>query len=143
MAIQYTQVPSDPHTTRSTSSKPKGRRLPRFRTIYLLFNLVLITSFLILALITYLSPSNQYMRPCLPFSLNRLSKSAHRTFSCQASTNISISSETMNEADLRGSRLAGFLQSQKELFFEDLKSGKGKGWTVSVGNEAGGESPST
>jgi exopolyphosphatase len=45
----------------------------------------------------------------------------------------------MKEADLLGSRLAGFLQSQKELFFQDLQSGKGKGWTVSVGNEAGGE----
>jgi exopolyphosphatase len=44
-----------------------------------------------------------------------------------------------NEADLAGSRLAGFLQSQKELFFGDLESGKGKGWTVAVGNEAGGK----
>lgn len=45
----------------------------------------------------------------------------------------------MNEADLAGSRLAGFLQSQKELFLGDLESGKGKGWTVAVGNEAGGK----
>jgi len=41
---------------------------------------------------------------------------------------------------LAGSRLAGFLQSQKELFFGDLQNGKGKGWTVAVGNEAGGMS---
>jgi exopolyphosphatase len=41
--------------------------------------------------------------------------------------------------DVGGSRLAGFLQSQKELFFGDLQNGKGKGWTVAVGNEAGGE----
>lgn len=45
----------------------------------------------------------------------------------------------VNEADLSGSRLAGFLQSQKELFFGDLQGGKGKGWTVAMGNEAGGE----
>ena len=48
--------------------------------------------------------------------------------------------DKVNEADLTGSRLAGFLQSQKELFFQDLKGGKGKGWTVAIGNEAGGES---
>jgi exopolyphosphatase len=35
-------------------------------------------------------------------------------------------------------RLAGFLQSQKELFLQDLRDGKGKGWTVATGNEAGG-----
>jgi hypothetical protein len=47
--------------------------------------------------------------------------------------------ESVSEADMMGSRLAGFLQSQKELFFGDLENGKGKGWTVAMGNEAGGQ----
>lgn len=36
-------------------------------------------------------------------------------------------------------RLAGFLSSQRDLFLHDLKNGKGKGWTVVMGNQAGGE----
>lgn len=36
-------------------------------------------------------------------------------------------------------RLAGFLSSQRDLFLQDLKEGKGKGWTVVMGNQAGGE----
>lgn len=36
-------------------------------------------------------------------------------------------------------RLAGFLSSQRDLFLHDLKDGKGKGWTVVMGNQAGGE----
>lgn len=35
-------------------------------------------------------------------------------------------------------RLAGFLSSQRDLFLQDLKDGKGKGWTVVMGNQAGG-----
>lgn len=42
------------------------------------------------------------------------------------------------DADKVG-RLAGFLQSQKDEFVADLKEGKGKGWIVVMGNEAGGE----
>ncbi|BEI81709.1 hypothetical protein CcaverHIS002_0208690 [Cutaneotrichosporon cavernicola] len=34
-------------------------------------------------------------------------------------------------------RLADWLVSQKEAFLADLKAGRGKGWIVSVGNEAG------
>ncbi|WVN90887.1 uncharacterized protein L203_106132 [Cryptococcus depauperatus CBS 7841] len=34
-------------------------------------------------------------------------------------------------------RLAGFLSSQKNSFLQDLKDGKGKGWIVVMGNEAG------
>ena len=87
------------------------------------------------------------MRPCLPFSIHRISTAAHRTLSCQAQVQAQAPghknptmSTSLNEADLAGSRLAGFLQSQKELFYGDLENGKGKGWTVAVGNEAGGQS---
>ena len=150
MTIQYTPVPTNPNPTKVDPKAP--RRLPfyltRWRTGCLVFNLSLLTSFLVLGLITSLSPSNQYMRPCLPFSLHRISKSAHRTLSCNYTSNITSAGTTtmntgpgeVNESDLMGSRLAGFLQSQKELFFQDLQGGKGKGWTVAVGNEAGGKS---
>lgn len=37
-------------------------------------------------------------------------------------------------------RLAGFLESQKSEFLADLKDGKGKGWVMVMGNEAGGMS---
>jgi len=42
--------------------------------------------------------------------------------------------------DVQGgmSRLAGFLVDQRDAFLSDLKAGKGKGWTVVMGNEAGG-----
>lgn len=148
MAIQYTSVPTNPTNVDSKSTRRLPFSLPRWRTGCLIFNLSLFTSFLILGLVTYLSPSDWYMRPCLPFSLHRISKSAHRTLSCNYTTNTTTTSTTtskmgtgqVNEADLLGSRLAGFLQSQKELFFQDLQGGKGKGWTVAVGNEAGGKS---
>lgn len=147
MTIQYAPVPTDPntnHTPRPRRSYP-ARRLPqiitRWRTTCLLVILAVPLSLLLLSIITYISPSNQYMRPCLPFSIHRISTAAHRTLSCQAQSlgykNSSMS--TVNEADLAGSRLAGFLQSQKELFYGDLENGKGKGWTVAVGNEAGGK----
>ncbi|KAK4686680.1 exopolyphosphatase, partial [Tremellales sp. Uapishka_1] len=42
-----------------------------------------------------------------------------------------------NETHLESGRLGGFLQSQKELFLNDLKEGKGRGWTLAMGNEAG------
>ena len=35
--------------------------------------------------------------------------------------------------------LATFLRTQKERFFKDVRSGRGKKWTVVVGNRAGGE----
>ena len=41
---------------------------------------------------------------------------------------------------MSGGRLGGFLQSQKDLFLEDLRGGSVKGWTVAMGNEAGGRS---
>ncbi|ORY34668.1 hypothetical protein BCR39DRAFT_462052 [Naematelia encephala] len=34
-------------------------------------------------------------------------------------------------------RLAAFLQSQKESFLGEIREGRGKGWTVVMGNEAG------
>lgn len=36
-------------------------------------------------------------------------------------------------------RLADFLKSQNAAFVDDLKAGKGKGWLLVNGNEAGGE----
>jgi len=149
MTIQYAPVPTNPNsasTPRPRRSHP-ARLLPqiitRWRTTVLLILLAGPLSLLLLSFITYISPSNQYMRPCLPFSIHRISSAAHRTLSCQSLSlgkNTSAMSTSINEADLAGSRLAGFLQSQKELFFGDLENGKGKGWTVAVGNEAGGTS---
>lgn len=148
MAVQYTSVPTDSTSRPQTRAFP-ARRLPifitRWRTTCLLVFLSIPLSLVLLSLITYISPSNQYMRPCLPFSIHRISQSAHRTLSCQSLGVAGQSTKTNNgtimasEADLTGSKLAGFLQSQKELFFGDLEAGKGKGWTVAVGNEAGGE----
>jgi hypothetical protein len=144
MTIQYTPVSTDPNP-RSRQRTHPARRLPqiitRWRTTVLLLILAGPLSLLLLSVVTYITPSNQYMRPCLPFSIHRISTTAHRTLSCQSlnlGRNNSSMSTSVNEADLAGSRLAGFLQSQKELFFGDLKNGNGKGWTVAVGNEAGG-----
>lgn len=149
MTVQYTSIPTEPTARLQTRVFP-ARRLPifitRWRTTCLLVFLSIPLSLLLLSLVTYFSTSNQYMRPCLPFSIHRISKSAHRTLSCQsvglAGQSSSANNKTImaSEPDLMGSKLAGFLQSQKELFFEDLEAGKGKGWTVAVGNEAGGES---
>jgi exopolyphosphatase len=36
--------------------------------------------------------------------------------------------------------LSTFLSSQKSLYLQDIQNGKGKEWTVVMGNEAGGES---
>jgi len=148
MTIQYASVPTDPiSSARSRQRSHPARRLPqiitRWRTTVLLLILAGPLSLLLLSVVTYITPSNQYMRPCLPFSIHRISTTAHRTLSCQSlnlGKNNSSMSTSVNEADLAGSRLAGFLQSQKELFFGDLENGKGKGWTVAVGNEAGGTS---
>lgn len=82
------------------------------------------------------------MRVCLPFSLHRISSSAHRAWSCQSPyRNLAMSTASGNQATgstgSTGSILGDFLVSQRELFLADLQAGKGKGWTVSVGNEAG------
>jgi hypothetical protein len=45
----------------------------------------------------------------------------------------------MTVTDVEPGNLAMFLQTQNEAFVKDLKDGKGKGWTVVSGNEAGGE----
>lgn len=142
MAVRYTALASTPSQRHRTTSPGRFHLPPslgRWRTACLLFNLGIFASLVILSLITYLSPSNGYMRPCLPFSLHRLSSSAHRTLSCQYQYTTGTTNTNMDESDLAGSRLAGFLQSQKELFYGDLRNGKGKGWTVAMGNEAGGE----
>nr|XP_031858410.1 uncharacterized protein CI109_006173 [Kwoniella shandongensis]KAA5525482.1 hypothetical protein CI109_006173 [Kwoniella shandongensis] len=48
-----------------------------------------------------------------------------------------MSSTNGNGDSVKEGRLAGFLISQKETFLQDLKEGRGKGWTVVMGNEAG------
>ena len=42
-------------------------------------------------------------------------------------------------AEAGAGRLAGFLQTQKESFLADLDRQNLKGWTLAMGNEAGGE----
>jgi hypothetical protein len=37
-------------------------------------------------------------------------------------------------------RMSDFLLSQKVTFLDDLSKGKVGGWTIAMGNEAGGES---
>ena len=85
------------------------------------------------------------MRLCLPLSLHRLSTSAHRAWSCQSPyRSKTMSTSNGNNAagtGSTGSRLGDFLISQRELFLADVEAGKGKGWAVSVGNEAGGTQP--
>lgn len=84
------------------------------------------------------------MRVCLPFSLSRISSGAHARWSCRARTaqystvKDVLMSTTGGHAETAGGRLADFLQSQKEAFLSDLEGGDVKGWTVAVGNEAGG-----
>lgn len=124
------------------------------------------------------------MRPCLPFSLSRISNTAHSKLACPprvpvaAYPGTSLSSTTfirpttattrlynsMPTPDLEVrppvtttmakpatdvkvdageevemGRLAGFLESQKAEFLADLSAGKGQGWILCMGNEAGGE----
>lgn len=125
------------------------------------------------------------MRPCLPFSLSRISNTAHSKLSCpprvpvaaylgttSATTSfirpIPVTTRPYNSMptpdlevkppvtttmarpnsgdvkvdageEVQMGRLAGFLESQKAEFLADLSAGKGKGWILCMGNEAGGE----
>lgn len=165
MSSRYTPIPStEPLQSRRQRSLPSFLHLPRLRSSCICLTtatLILPASLLFLALLTYLAPGAEHMRPCLPFSLSRLSHSAHQRLSCEGISvyngtrgysNITPKpGNTSNDKTMSGisgdvgdaqqeGRLAGFLQSQKELFLQDLRDGKGRGWTVSMGNEAGGES---
>ena len=51
--------------------------------------------------------------------------------------NTAATMETVNGGGAAG-RLAGFLESQKALFEDDYRKGDLSGWTVAMGNEAGG-----
>jgi exopolyphosphatase len=106
--------------------------------------------------------SEQYMRLCLPFSLHRISTAAHQRLTCQGiangtriqlaplstkigasgSTNTTSMSTVLDGGDGREAvvgRLGAFLLSQKESFVQDIKDGRGRGWVLAMGNEAGGE----
>ncbi|ORX37670.1 hypothetical protein BD324DRAFT_641818 [Kockovaella imperatae] len=134
------------------------KKAPRIVTLSLLLALLVPVGLLTLSLITFLSSS--YSRPCLPFSLQRISTSGHRLLSCSsipAPSRAGFESvETMGEAShiLNGAggesgnvdpasaeagagRFAGFLQSQKEAFMDDLRKSNLNGWTIAMGNEAG------
>lgn len=123
----------NPNSPANHSRRP--RKLKTVLFIFLALSLPL--TFLIL------NQRKQSMRICLPFSLSRISSTAHRKLSCQyatarppaktvgeMSTNLTIENE---------GRLGGFLAGQRELFLTDVRSGKGRGWNVAMGNEAGGE----
>lgn len=145
---------SHPYQPINKHSHPHPR-IPTTKRLIRLSSLVLgltIGGFFIVSLIAYLSPLRGATRPCLPFSLHRLSSSAHRTFSCSASQQI-IGEGTMAIANGgpdgtlpvggKGNRLGDFLLSQREAFLGDIKGGNLKGWTVVMGNEAGGTSPAS
>ena len=161
---QHRYTPLTPHHRRYT---PRPRTITYSLLLIFLIPLALLT----LSLITYLTTS--VSRPCLPFSLHRISSTGHRLLSCSAISSNSASeilgSESFGEmtgdegagigtGGLAGgpsnggasgsdglsagpSRLAGFLQSQKESFMGDLGKRNLKGWTIAMGNEAGGASP--
>jgi hypothetical protein len=147
--------PSPRHQRKRTSISRSSLCRPRISWTCLSVGLVLLLplSLLLLSVLTYLSPGAEHMRPCLPFSLSRLSQVAHQRLSCEgiaiSGTRVYTNSSTITMGDTTEAvptgalgpegRLAGFLQSQKELFLQDLRDGKGKGWTVATGNEAGGE----
>lgn len=97
------------------------------------------------------------MRLCLPVDLNRISKTGHRAFSCLRGNQTRIEVHpTKNKGEYKGissmngesskvsageqsGRLADFLRSQKETFLAELGEGRGEGWVVAMGNEAGGK----
>ncbi|WVR07994.1 hypothetical protein IAU60_005037 [Kwoniella sp. DSM 27419] len=128
-------------------------RLPRSSRLFcILVSFSLIPPLiLILGLLKYLDRS---MRICVPFSLHRVSKQAHNVLSCQPASvggilrgNFTTSatvkghhgemSASNGGGSANGGRLADFLRSQKEAFLGDLEEGKGSGWVVAMGNEAG------
>jgi exopolyphosphatase len=157
------QHPSTPIKHKRQASTSRSICKPRISWACPSFGLILLLplSLFVLSISTYLAPGAEHMRPCLPFSLTRLSQAAHQRLSCEGiaisasgsgsgykaysnTTKTSSSADTMDNIDptanggVKEGRLAGFLQSQKELFLQDLRDGKGKGWTVATGNEAGG-----
>jgi len=128
----YTPLtPSHPHHT------PR-RNLPARLACLALLSLPL--ALLILSIIIYLDPS-QSMPICLPFSLARISTTLHRKISCQSPLRTASSVAGVNEMSSghQFGKLGGFLQSQKDLFLADLREGNLRGWTVAMGNEAGGK----
>ena len=50
------------------------------------------------------------------------------------------SGDVSQEVGVGASAFSDTLLSLKEMFVKDLEDGKGEGWTVVMGNEAGGES---
>jgi hypothetical protein len=101
------------------------------------------------------TPEEQSMRVCLPVDLSRLSTTGHRAFSCLKSS-VDIDNLINNHDNLTGmtektsfaseteggfvpGKLAEFLEAQKARFLDDLRRGKRGGWTIAMGNEAGGE----
>lgn len=117
---------------------PPPMRLPRHSSLVCLLAFVTIPP--LTFVILFLGYLHSSMRLCLPFSLTRLSTTAHNTFSCHARPASSVLMDnTATQSTAPEGRLAGFLSSQRDLFLHDLKDGKGKGWTVVMGNQAGGE----
>ncbi|WVQ66430.1 uncharacterized protein L199_004611 [Kwoniella botswanensis] len=126
-------------------------RIPRNSRLFcLLISLSFIPPLCILfGVLAYL---NESMRICLPFSIERISLTAHRKLSCQPPSSNYLNrpystglkgimaqaeADAVNGNTIQEGRLAGFLRSQKESFLDDLKKGNAKGWTVVMGNEAG------
>lgn len=81
------------------------------------------------------------MRVCLTLPLHRISSTLHSALACSPlplSANITTMAATTAAGSIQRGRLADFLDSQNEAFVADLKAGKGAGWHLVTGNEAGG-----
>lgn len=82
-------------------------------------------------------------RPLTTTTSPATSTVARQSFSISASSSIIPSAAATNTSNMATSvtpgRLADWLLSQKEAFLGDLAAGRGKGWLVAMGNEAGGE----
>ena len=163
MAHTYTSIKTQASNTPKSHSRLRLPALPRrlFRVggIIVLFTFF---SLIILSIVSYLSPLRGATRPCLPFSIQRLSTSAHSALACPerigtekmatigtndsggvvgGENNVNGANGVTSSGGVdvgNGSRLEGWLRTQRESFFEDIAKGSLKGWTVVTGNEAGG-----
>lgn len=145
-----------PPTPSTTHHRPKRRLF--LRPLHCL--LVLVVLCVAAVLTTILLLKGQYVRLCLPGPVYKISTALHQKIACSPPpapavyvaqnattspvsvsasrplTTTAVPSSTSTLIAEMG-RLADFLQSQNQLFIDDLKKGHGSGWHLVNGNEAG------